>query len=283
MGPLQKGGLISAQFLQKWGARIGEGKGQTLLSPFAGLRQSWGFPWKRGWGNHLFFYNPRLPLSSWSPGQGLPPTLPQMAPPDSPWALRGREKQSAMLKANTDLVGSSKRTDWGGVLPSQGDAHSNWCFPGQGEARGQPSKRENCLVAVRGRSPWYSEKTATTAGPGNPQSPASATSVQVLSAGERSDAQPGAGWSLGNAGSQSPAPSSRCAPRRCRGARPPAQRHTLICLESSRSRSRMSASKSLRFRCALKGASKSSSKSAGPARSPASSSSSSLSLPVTWS
>lgn len=41
VGPLRKGGLVSAQFFQGCGGRTGEGKGQTLLSPFPGLRQSW--------------------------------------------------------------------------------------------------------------------------------------------------------------------------------------------------------------------------------------------------
>lgn len=72
------------------------------------------FSRKKQWENQLFSYiSPRLPLSSQSLGGGLSRTLPQTASHDSPWARRRRSK-SAVLKANTDLVGSSKRTVFGG-------------------------------------------------------------------------------------------------------------------------------------------------------------------------
>lgn len=140
VGPLRKGGLVSAQF-------------------FSGM-------WRKNWGGE----RPDSAISfSWFEAimvqdRGFPPTLPQIAPHGSPWTLQGREKQSAVLKANTDLVGSSNRTDGDGgrrgrgegsgggvVSPSRGDAHSNWCFPGQGGGgkRGQTSKREKCLLAAR--------------------------------------------------------------------------------------------------------------------------------------
>lgn len=55
VGPLLKGGHISAQFLQEWGGRVGEGKGQTLLSPFAGLRQLWDFSLEKSSGKTSCF------------------------------------------------------------------------------------------------------------------------------------------------------------------------------------------------------------------------------------
>lgn len=55
----------------------------------------------------VFLQSPGCPIQL-EPRIGA--ACPQTVSDDSPWVLQGREKQSAVLKANTDLVGSSKRT-----------------------------------------------------------------------------------------------------------------------------------------------------------------------------
>lgn len=153
VGPLRKGGLVSAQFLQGCGGRTGEGKGQTLLSPFPGLRQLGFSLEERVRKPAIFLKALGCPYPARAQDRGFPPPCLKY-----PWTLQGREKQSAVFKANTDLVGSSKRIDGGGkgggVSPSWRDAHSNWFFPGQGGGgkRGQPSKREKCLLAAWGEA-----------------------------------------------------------------------------------------------------------------------------------
>lgn len=135
-----------------FGVRMGRGGRQ---GPGSALSIGWlqayhgVFPGKQGGeGNQLCLQAPGCPYPA---GVRIGVTYPRTAPGDRAWALQRRETQSAVLEANTDLVGSSKRPERG-VLAPQSDAHSNWCVPQQrGGKRGQPSKQENRLWATKAK------------------------------------------------------------------------------------------------------------------------------------
>lgn len=101
-----------------------------------------------------------------------------------------------MLKANTDLVGSSKKTDRVGVGVGgveEGGAMSHHLgvmltVTGDSRAKGEGQERPaqqagEVPFGSKGRSPWYLEKMSPTAGPESPQSPGFATNAPPLSTG----------------------------------------------------------------------------------------------------
>lgn len=108
VGPLRKGGLVSAQFLQGCGGRTGEGEGPDSAISISWFEAIGVFPGRVG-KPAIFLKALGCPYPARAQDRGFPPPCLKY-----PWTLQGTEKQSAVLKANTDLVGSSKRTDGGG-------------------------------------------------------------------------------------------------------------------------------------------------------------------------
>lgn len=92
--------------------------------------------------------NPRLPLPRWSPGLGLPP---QTATHGRPLILQGGE--SAVLKANTGWVVSSKRTD--GVLPVTGGSPSKGRLR---EASLRAAEKPRCLGKMSTKTKTHSAR-----------------------------------------------------------------------------------------------------------------------------
>lgn len=60
-------------FFRNGEEELGRGRARLAIY-FAGLRQLWGFPWKRGWRNQLFSYKPQAASIYPEPRRGAPPT-----------------------------------------------------------------------------------------------------------------------------------------------------------------------------------------------------------------
>lgn len=178
VGPLQKGGLVSAVFSGMWRKNwVGEGPDSAIsISWFEAIM---GFSLEERVGKPAIFLKAlgcSYPAGAW--GRGFPPPCPKLHPMIVLGPSRGGRSRVRCLKliliwlaAARGLRGGGGHW-WGGkegdgVSPSRGDAHSNWCFPGKrvGGERGQPSKREKCFLAARGEALGYLEKMPPKAGP----------------------------------------------------------------------------------------------------------------------